>query len=58
VGEPVASPELEPVESAVPAVVAEDVAAENATPKKKRAARKPRAAEKAPSTKPAKKRTR
>ena len=49
--EPVASPELEPVESATTGV--EAIAAE-AAPKKKRAARRPRATEKTPAKKRAK----
>jgi len=52
--EPVASPELEAVESATPVV--EEAVAEAAAPKKKRAARRPRAAEKTTSPRPAKKR--
>ena len=53
--EPVASPELAPVESAT--VVVEARTADAAAPKKKRAARRPRATEKTPSPRPAKKRT-
>ncbi len=55
IAEPVASPELEPVESATPAV--DEMVSESSPTKKKRAARKPRAAEKTSSTRPAKKRT-